>query len=321
MPKTLFCALLLFACGVADSQRAFAETRRLEYRGWTDGVVLSNGKVETIVVPSVGRVMQFRFRNEPDGPFWENPAMAGKAPDPLAKEWGNFGGDKTWPSPQGEWERIAKRGWPPPATFDAKPLEARIENGAVWLRSAVDPHYGIRTERRIELVAGEPTMSIVTTYRKTEGPPVRAGVWIITQLKHPVAVFAPVPEHSIFPTGHNKQSDNLPEGLVLANGLLSLRRDAKRSSKIGTDAEALLWAGEKELVEIRSPRVPGAEYPDQGSSAEVYTNPDPNAYVELELLGPLRDLKVGDSVSQTNTYTLHRREGALLEQAKKILQP
>ena len=50
----------------------------------------------------------------------------------------------------------------------------------------------------------------------------------------------------------------------------------------------------------------GAEYPDEGSSAEVYTNSDPLKYVELEMLGPLQTLKVGDSVSQTNTYTLSR---------------
>ena len=34
----------------------------------------------------------------------------------------------------------------------------------------------------------------------------------------------------------------------------------------------------------------GNEYPDRGASAEVYTNPDPKEYVELEMLGPLARL-------------------------------
>ena len=56
-----------------------------------------------------------------------------------------------------------------------------------------------------------------------------------------------------------------------------------------------------------SPRVAGAEYPDQGSSAEIFTGPDPAAYVELETFGPLSTMKVGDTIQRTNKYTLSRR--------------
>jgi hypothetical protein len=77
--------------------------------------------------------------------------------------------------------------------------------------------------------------------------------------------------------------------------------------KIGCDAGTLLWLGEKHVCRIDSPRLPGADYPDQGSSAEVWTNPDPLPYIELEMLGPLYTLKPGDTIAQTNRYTLLRR--------------
>ena len=50
---------------------------------------------------------------EKDGPFWENPALFGKAPDPGSKEWLNFGGDKSWPAPQIDWPNTTPRAWPP----------------------------------------------------------------------------------------------------------------------------------------------------------------------------------------------------------------
>ena len=69
----------------------------------------------------------------------------------------------------------------------------------------------------------------------------------------------------------------------------------------------MAWVGEKEICLVTSERVSGAEYPDRGASAEVYTNPDPKKYVELEMLGPLSLLKPGDSISRTSTYALHQR--------------
>ena len=42
------------------------------YRGWNEAFLLSNGTVEAVVVPAIGRVMQFRFAGpsvENDGPL------------------------------------------------------------------------------------------------------------------------------------------------------------------------------------------------------------------------------------------------------------
>lgn len=285
-----------------------ASHQHRNHHGWADAIVMSNGKVEAVIVPSVGRVMQFRFAGETDGPFWENSQMFGRAPNATSSEWGNFGGDKTWPSPQADWPLIATRGWPPPPAFDSMPVEwkpSSVNTGE--LISRVDPFYGIRTTRRIELLPRQPRMKITTTYEKVQGEPRKVGVWIITQLKDPVGVFAPIPKDTRFAEGFNRQSEQLPANLKFERGLVSLTRNRSGSYKIGTDASVLLWVGEKEIVRIDSPRNAGAEYPDQSSSAEVYTNPDPLAYVELEMLGPLHTMRVGDKISQVNTYTLLRR--------------
>lgn len=290
----------------------------ISYQGWNDSYLLSNGKVEAIVVPAIGRVMQFRQIGE-ESPFWENKALFGHVADETSTEWINFGGDKTWPSPQSEWPKVTPRSWPPPAAFDSMPVNARVEGSALILLSPVDPHFGIRTERRIELDPVKPVMKITTRYFCVSETPRKVGVWIITQLKDPAAVFIPLPRVLKFIDGYNRQSSDLPAGLKVENGLISLKRDSKKSTKIGSDSGSMLWVGEKIMLLIESPRVAGADYPDDGSSVEVYTNSDPAQYVELEALGPLNLMERGSEIEQINTYTLLPRTGVSPEaEARKI---
>jgi len=67
----------------------------------------------------------------------------------------------------------------------------------------------------------------------------------------------------------------------------------------------------------------GAEYPDRGASADVYTNADPKKYVELETLGPLAPMKPGHRISQTNTYRFFRRtpNSRPETEARRLLAP
>jgi hypothetical protein len=277
------------------------------YHGWPGSYTMSNGVVEVVIVPAIGRVMQFRLRGEERGPFFENRALDGKPPDPKATEWVNFGGDKTWPAPQDDWPKLTPRKWPPPPTFDSLPLKAEVKRGSVELISPVDPHYGIRTRRIIRLEPGKPAMTIRTIYEKLQGDPVKVGVWVITQLGEPEKARMLLPEKSQYPEGYNKQMEVLPKDLKREGRLLSVTRDPKNQTKIGSDAGTLIWMDKEFYLQIDSPREAGAEYPDQSSSAEIYTNPDPLQYIELETLGPLHTMKVGDKIERTNRYTLLRR--------------
>lgn len=302
------------------STPALPQVKHTTYHGWPDSIVLSNGQAEAVIVPAVGRIMQFRFAGETDGPLWENAEMNGKAPDPESKIWGNFGGDKTWPSPQSDWGKITPRSWPPPVAFDSMPVEAKEDSHAVTLISAVDPHYGIRATRHIQLDPSQPIMTVTTTYEKVKGEPKKVGVWVITQLKDPYAVYMPIPAASSYKEGYNLQSKETLPDLNRNNHFLILTRNKRTPYKIGNDGSTLLWIGEKTALRIDSARVPDAEYPDNGSSVEVYTSPDPLPYVELEMLGPLKTLKPGDKIERTNTYTLLRRTESTTEaEARKIL--
>ncbi len=286
------------------------------HRGWTDAIILRNAVVEAVIVPSIGRVMQFRFLGDPAGPFWENEKLAGRPMpvEPWSVAHGSFGGDKTWPAPQSLWN------WPPPDTFDAAPVTARLdEDRSVTLTSPVSPRFGIRTVRRISLDATAPVLRIATTYEKITGAPVTVSVWIITQFRDPVAVFLPVPANSKFPDGLAPQWPAPAEAMHRHGDLLRFIRDPKKSYKIGNDADTLVWVGEHYLVRIAATRVPGATYPDDGCIAQLYGNADPVPYVELETVGPLKTLHPGETLAATNTYRLARRTAAGAETDARAL--
>jgi hypothetical protein len=274
------------------------------YQGWDNSIHVSNGRVEAIIVPQIGRVLQFRIAGEAEGPFWENEELFGSAPDPASTNWSNFGGDKAWPAPQSHWESHTPRDWPPPAGFDAVPFEAMVDGWKVTLLSPVDPHYGIRVRREISLAWDAPVMTITTTFEKVAGKPLMASVWVVTQLKDPVVISAAVARPSIFREGFRLQSEESPPSLRVENEILSMTRDPKVSYKIGMDIPTLVWVGENHVLRIDSPRLPHQQYPHENVSAEIYTNPDPNAYVELEMLGPLSKMIIGDKISRTSMYTL-----------------
>jgi hypothetical protein len=291
------------------------------HNGWLDSIWISNGIVEVVIVPNIGRVMQFNFIGE-EGPFWENRSLDGQAPDPLSSSWKNFGGDKTWPAPQADWPAITPRSWPPPQAFDSMPVEAEIELGTVILTSPVDPHFGIRTIRRIQLAPEHPVMKITTTFEKVSGRARRVSVWVVAQLKNPDRIYVPNLENSIYPRGFNIQSATPPPRMRIRNGFHTFWRDPGSSHKVGFDGETMLWVGETQALKLYSPRSEGREYPDNNSSIEVYTNPDPDAYIEFETLGPLHTMNSGDRIHQTNIYTLYRRlEHSADKEAIRILTP
>lgn len=280
---------------------------RTEFHGWHDAMILSNGLMEAVIVPQIGRIMQFRFAGESEGPFWENPQMAGGRPAPESGDWLNYGGDKAWPAPQSDWARIASRPWPPPTGFDGKPMEAIVDGSTVVLKSAIDPNFGIRALRRIQLASNRPVMTVTTTFEKLAGQPMEIGVWTITQAKDPAAVYAVLPQPPPADRAFVPMSERLPAGLAVENGLIGLTRDPHENCKIGARAPTLMWIGSNEVLQIDSALVSGAKYPDQGCSVEIYTNRDPLDYVELEILGPLARMNIGDKIERMTTFTLERR--------------
>jgi hypothetical protein len=288
------------------NQPAAITITSIDYHGWPDCRLLSNGSVEAVVVPAIGRVMQLRLAGAAEGAFWENRALDGQMPAPDSNEWINFGGDKCWPAPQAGWPRYQGREWPPPVAFDSRPMEAAAEERGLRLTSPIDPDFGIQVVRHVELATARPVMRIRTEYRKLRGEAVKVGVWSITQMREPERVCMLLPERTEFAGGFIRLLETEPEGLSVEGRLLSLARSRSGNVKIGAQAASLAWVGQNCAVRIDAEAGPG-EYPDGGCVTEIYTNADPLAYVELEAMGPLASLSAGGRIERTAVYTIQPR--------------
>lgn len=281
------------------------------YRGWTECYRLTNGLVEAIVVPAAGRLMQLRLQGDSEGSLWENPALDGGRRDAAPGEWRNFGGDKCWPSPQSNWARQQGHSWPPPRGFDGLPMQALVSGEWLELRAAVDDAWGVEVRRRMQLVAGMPVLKVRTEYRKLTDSPVTIGVWTISQFREPELVCAKLNPKSRFSGGYTHLLEDEPEQLQchsLEDGarMLTLARHREAFTKVGLDGTSLLWIGASSTVRMDIESVPG-EYPDGGCATEIYTNPGPMDYVELEMLGPMTEMNPGDTIHQVVTYTVMPR--------------
>ena len=296
--------------------------RHADFHGMA-AISLRNKASEIIVVPEIGRVMQFSPVDAEDtvkrGPLWSNPAF-GKDLHPDVEGWTNYGGDKAWPSPQVDWASVTGKGWPPPKTFDATAYRVVSGGNKVRLTSPIDRAYGIRVRRIISLDDNKPVMTIETIFEKVQGKTVRAGIWTITQLASPEGAYVLLPEQSVLADGYTKLMAS-PKDIQKDGRILSLVRDLEAKTMIGSDGSSLLWVGDGAdlLIEDQTQQAAG-ERPDQNSHSKVYTNDgDVLKYVEFELLDTLHDMKLGDTVSMKVSYTLvPRTETDPLQEARKV---
>jgi hypothetical protein len=302
---------MLFVTGAA-AEGTGVTVERISYHGWSDCYLIANGSVEAVIVPAIGRVMQLRLKGETNGAFWENRALDGLLHDAASNDWTNFGGDKCWPAPQSAWFQHQGQDWPPPVAFGEQPVNAVAVERGVVMTSLIDSGYGIQVVRLVELEAGQPVMRIRTEYRKLSGAPVTVGIWTVTQMREPERVCIQLQAASKFAAGFVRLMPAEPADLKVDGRLLSLGRHKRQQVKVGTDGSRLAWLGRNCVVRIDIDIRPG-EYPDGGCVTEVYTNPDPLQYVELETLGPLTAMNPGDRIEQTTVYTVTPRSTTDLE--------
>lgn len=330
----LFLLLLIFGI-MMTTTHAEVSIERVTYRGWKDAYRLSNGTVDLVVVPEVGRIMRYGLVLGPNM-LWENPTAVGK-PIPLG-QWPNTGGDKVWPWKQDDWQAITGSAWPPPAAADQAPHQAEVVGkDTVRLTSTVLVPYGIRIVREIRL-APEGTQVFLTNrfVKVREGGDYSVGVWTITQVPATTWVLArTLPTVSALNGGYlslagDKEKGGFAAITLLPGGALKVDRRPNDSAKLGTEADLLASLQGDLLFTVRIAPMPprdntGASY-DKGERAQIYSQPDNvedaargiTPYIELEFTSPRRTLKNGETLTLEQVWELRRLPKDRLEPAAVV---
>jgi len=314
-------------------------TQSVSFRGWSNCTLISNGIVEAVVVPQIGRIMAFHFVGDPQSdPLYVNPDCVGKTAASASGgggNWANFGGDKLWPSEQANWPEYIGHTWPPDPAFDGEPQQlADIPNGVTLTTPASVP-FGAVAVRTITLRPGEARLYISQVLSRTAPPaPVAGaaalkdgsfapiGIWSVTQTRADATLFVPLSRSSNFPSGvvtfdSNSnpvdQAGPMPTGWTIRPSMLIGRMDPVNSHKLGTDSRSGWIAsmyGDNVVFSEHYKDQPHATFPDRGCRNEVYVGSGSNPYFEFEILGPLNSLNAGQQVSYDVYWQLDRLKKA-----------
>jgi hypothetical protein len=310
------------------------------FLGWSAHEV-HNGLIRAAIVPDIGgRVLQFWLDHHPF--LFVNQNLAGRLfsaeenwGDGTIASWKNYGGNKTWPAPQG-WSGPDEWAGPPDPVLDSgrfKTLNA--DSSRVVVESPPDPRTGLQITRELTLEPGAARAVLRRSMQNMSNRPVRWSLWDVTQLDCAVQsicrISIPLNPSSRFPNGYRVlygRSDN-PQWRTDDSALFTVEY-ARALGKVALDSQAGWIAfsdGEWALLHQFVVR-PGRDYPDGGATVEVWTQGPGIAagvdfgqpqlgdeFMEMEVLEPLQRLAPGEQATGDLVWAACRCPGGRVVEA------
>lgn len=305
---------------------------------------LCNSQLEVVVVPELGgRIMSLSFRGHEL--LFSNPALHGKlfsfeehARGQSLRDWKNYGGDKTWPAPQG-WQRDDQWPGPPDPYLDSGVYASDCHARGIVVTSPIDPRTGLRIERRIELDGDSTELSLelkFTNCSHRAGAPrtSRWAIWNVAQLSCAAGsdywLYMAAEQQSGWSASYRVLygGDN-PAYLAqlypdIVPGVLGVSYRGE-VGKVGTRSErnwlAFGDASSGRVLTMRATFSAAGEFPDGGCALECWTEApgalspvplaSPGRILEAEVLGPLTQLEPGQSCQLSLRYGMTHCSGAV----------
>jgi len=169
--------------GATSNSRPSCHVRAISFQGW-NAQEISNEWTRLTIVPQLGgRLMQVNFNGHDF--LFINPKYRGKYISPVeaAGRWVNYGGDKTWPMPEGandEGHWVLKSDLLDDGSYDLKVLSEGARC-AVRLEGPPDPATGLQYSREISLDKHSPQISFLTTMKNICGHPIEWAMQTVSQ--------------------------------------------------------------------------------------------------------------------------------------------
>ncbi|MET3807949.1 hypothetical protein ABIB25_004976 [Nakamurella sp. UYEF19] len=293
---------------------------------------LSNERLRLGVVPALGgRLLSLQwnhrellYRNEVliDDRLHRLDDSALPALDRTMASWRNYGGDKTWPAPQG-WSGAAEWAGPPDPVLDSGPYEPVLaiedERLALVMTSAPDPRSGLQVTRTIVLVPDSLEFELHQQFTAVLRP-VRWAVWNVLQLRadpsgdvrdgwYAEVVHRPGSVIELL-SGNGFPSYRITERVVF----VPCQDVVGKLGVPGATGRLATWIDGVAVTQRfwPAPWADDGDYPDRGSRAEIWLEcplaerlahlgglDPPARIIESEVLGPMVALAQGESTSMT----------------------
>ena len=275
---------------------------RIPYAGWDNCYRMTNGEVELVVTADVGpRIIRYGFVGGKNL-FVELEQDLGAT---GGDDWRLYGGSRLWVAPE---DRVYSYG------ADNEPVDISVSGNRLTAQAPTE-NTGVQKRIEVELASEGTEVKVVYGLANRTIWPLRIATWVLTMMRpggvglttlpprgtHP-EILAPTNPVVLF--AFTNMGDSRWSWL---EKYIVLRQDPDNSDpeKIGlynpATRGAYLLDGELFVKKFEAPE--GEEYPDMGSSFEIFTN---ESFLELETLGPMKTLRPGESMDHLEVWSLHR---------------
>ena len=195
--------------------------------------VLAQQGIRLVGVPDIGgRIMAYDLGPYPF--FFIDPEFVGKLYTPEENQgdgslaaWKNYGGDKTWPSPQG-WDTDEQWPGPPDPVLDSgrytlDEISSDGTQAVLCMTSPPDQHTGIQLTRKLTLARSSPAGGRSTTWNDSDS--LRAKLTLVTGSMRPLAGTGTSSQNTLVSECSNQTATSLAAAMVR----LSVRRPRSRA--------------------------------------------------------------------------------------------
>ena len=326
--------------------------KQIDFHGW-NAYEISNGLIRLVAVPDIGgRIMAYDLGSYPY--LYVDRQLAGKLFSPKENQgdgslaaWKNYGGDKTWPSPQG-WDHVEQWPGPPDCILDTGRYElgefnSDQKSATIKMTSPTGSSTGVQITRQVTIRPGSSRVTLDLTFHNVSQRKVRWSIWDVTQLDagQVTGEGRIVPETECVVTAPlNPRSKFEPGFYVMFGDPANPQWHSDRQTglfygdyrweigKVGLDSRggwaAFVNKASRQAFTARYTPVEGAEYPDDGAGVEFWTvghgkvaNLDyekSDIYLmEVEILSPFQDIEPGQTASFQIEWGACRCPGPILD--------
>ena len=326
--------------------------QQINFRGW-NAYEIGNNLIRLVAVPDIGgRIMAYDL-----GPYdylFVDRDYSGKLfsaeenqGDGSLAAWKNYGGDKTWPSPQG-WENDNQWAGPPDCILDTgryhlDNCSTEADTATIKMTSPTGSPTGVQITRQASIRPRSSRVTLDLSFHNISQRKICWSIWDVVQLRAErltsdgqlapeteCVVTTPLNPNSKFDDGYyvmfgdsknpQWQSDK-QSGLFIGNYKWEI-------GKVGLDSR-VGWAAfankaTQHAFAARYQTYPDQEYPDNGADVEFWTvgrgkvsNLDYEKsqiyLMELEILSPFQFLDPGETTTFSIEWGVCRCPGPIID--------
>lgn len=277
--------------------------------GWENCYSISDGEIEMIATADVGpRIISFGYKGQRNF-FKLFDHQLGKSND---AEWMIYGGHRLWSAPED-----------PVISYipDNSPVEVELDadSGSVCL---IRPPDKSNLEKRITMRVAKKNQFEIRNELVNRGElPITTAAWGISSLAAGGTGFAPLVKTVTNEKRYQASARlNLWAYTDFNDPAYTWKQDwieidqvkCKSKQKIGFWNEIPWLAYRLDdsilLIQVKEDQIPAEEYPDLGSNSEIYFDRD---MLELETLSPWKTIEKGESVFNTEIWSLIKLENGV----------